>query len=155
MLTLTRSQQLLYYIIKKMGELEDKTKLAKLEYFIDFIHFAFHDKPISQEEIAYTREKQGPLAINFNDDLRALKTMGCIEENPQYHFKTAKECSVSFDSEELKTIDYVLGKYGKESYRDLVQISHSQAPYLSTKEGNVVKFFTAYNLVDEYADYAS
>ena len=155
MLTLTKSQQLLYYIIKKREELEDKTKLAKLEYFVDFIHFAFHDKPISQEEIVYTREKQGPLALNFNEDLRVLKAGGCVEENPKYHFKTTKECSVDFSAEELKTIDYVLGKYGKESYKDLVQISHSQAPYLSTKEGNVVELFTAYNLVDEYADYAS
>ena len=155
MLTLTKSQQLLYYIIKKREELEDKTKLAKLEYFVDFIHFAFHDKPISQEEIVYTREKQGPLALNFNEDLRVLKTGGCIEENPKYHFKTTKDCQVDFTSKELKTIDYVLEKYGKESYKDLVQISHSQAPYLSTKEGNVVELFTAYNLVDEYADYAS
>lgn len=155
MANLTKSQQLLYCIIKKMGGIEDKTKLAKLEYFVDFIHFAFNDKPVSQEEIVYTREKQGPLALNFNDDLRALKADSCIEENPQYHFKIAKECPIDFDAKELKTIDYVLEKYGKESYHDLFQISHSQAPYLSTREGNVVELFTAYNLVDEYADYAS
>ncbi len=152
---MTKSQQLLYCIIKKRGELEDKTKLAKLEYFVDFIHFAFHDKPVSQEEIVYTRQKQGPLAFNFNDDLKVLKADGCITENPEYHFKITKDCQVDFTADELKTIDYVLGKYGEESYKDLLQISHSQTPYLSTKEGSVVELFTAYNLVDEYADYAS
>ena len=155
MANLTKSQQLLYCIVKRMGGIEDKTKLAKLEYFVDFIHFAFNDKPVSQEEIVYTREKQGPLALNFNDDLGVLKVGGCIEEKPKYHFEVTKECPVDFSVEELKTIDYVLKKYGKESYHDLLQISHSQAPYLSTREGNVVELFTAYNLVDEYADYAS
>lgn len=152
---MTKSQQLLCYIIGKLGGVDDKTKLAKLEYFVDFIHFAFHDTPVSQKEIVYTRQKQGPLAFNFNDDLVELKSEGCITEKPQYHFNVIKDCPSDFTADELKTIDYVLEKYGKQSYKDLVEISHSQTPYLSTKEGNVVELFTAYNLVDEYADYVS
>lgn len=150
----TKSQKLLYYIIAGLGgRIDDKTKLAKLEYFTDFIHYAFNDVSISVSE-NYTREKQGPLAVGFNADLAALKKQGVLQESPPYHFKILKGIDCSLSELEGKTLNFVLQKYGKLSYSDLVHICHSQAPYLSTKEGQTVPFFTAYNLVDEYPDYA-
>ena len=38
---LSRSQQLLYQIIKDKKIVDDKTKLAKFQYLVDFIHFAW------------------------------------------------------------------------------------------------------------------
>jgi len=49
--------------LRKNGGVDDKTKLAKLEYFSDFIHYAFNDEAISGE--IYSRQKQGPLARSF------------------------------------------------------------------------------------------
>ncbi|PIU03872.1 hypothetical protein COT44_01145 [Candidatus Shapirobacteria bacterium CG08_land_8_20_14_0_20_39_18] len=155
MIKLTKSQQLLYQIIKSKGELEDKTKLVKLQYFADFIHYAFNNQPISQTSIVYTREKQGLLSRNFNSDLAVLKEEGLISESPKYHFRVKKEIETEFNKKEIKTIDFVLKKYGDVPYSDLVSICHSQIPYLSTTVGGVAEFFTAYNLVDEYSDYAS
>lgn len=150
---MTKSQELLYYLIKSTGLIDDKTKLAKLQYFVDFIHYAFHNKPVSQEDVIYTRERQGPLARQFNNDLKELKKSGYIVENPQYHYVTKKNLTTKFTPVELKTINYVLERYSKLSYAELVDICHSQAPYLSTAPGSVVELFTAYNLVDDYADY--
>jgi uncharacterized phage-associated protein len=52
-----------------------------------------------------------------------------------------------------KVSKYVLNKYAKYSYGALTDLSHRQIPYLSTNEGGIIEYDTAYNLVDEYADY--
>jgi len=149
----TKSQLLLYYLIKKRGLMEDKTKLAKLQYFSDFIHYAFHNQPISQESIVYTRQKQGPLSRILDIDIEVLKKEGIIIEDQRFHYKVAKDISENLNGEEQKTVDYVMKKYGELSYKELMDISHEQAPYLSATSGSIIEFFTSYNLVDEYSDY--
>ncbi len=152
-LVLTKSQKLLYELIRRLNGVEDKTKLAKLQYFADFIHYAFHDTPISEVTNVYERRKQGPLSIGFNADLATLKRNGLVGEGPTYHFSVKKEVDTSLSPQESFTIDYVLKRYGKLSYDELINICHSQIPHLSAKENGIVAFFTAYNLVDEYQDY--
>ncbi len=152
---LTKSQQLLYYIIQSKDKVEDKTKLAKLQYFADFIHYAFYNKPVSQEGIIYTKQKQGLLARTFTDDIEALKSFGIVSETPKYNYFVKKRIDIALTPKEIKTIKYVLKKYGDLSYSELVNICHSQVPYLATKEGAIAEFFTAYNLVDDYKDYDS
>lgn len=150
---LTKSQELLYEIVRELHGVEDKTKLAKLQYFADFIHYAFHDTPISQDTNIYERRKQGPLSVGFNADLTTLKNLNLLEENPKYNFSVKKDVDTDFSKEEKFTINYVLQRYGKLSYNELLDVCHSQAPHLSSREDGIVPFFTAYNLVDEYSDY--
>ena len=88
-------------------------KLAKLEYFADFIHFAFHNQPISGESAIYTRQNQGALSRALTDELEALKRDGLIEEDPKYHYKAVKKVDVGMSDEEKKTISYVIERYGK------------------------------------------
>lgn len=152
---MTKSQQLIYKLIESQGEIDDKTKLAKLQYFADFIHYAFNNKPISQENIIYTKQKQGLLSRSLTSDIKELEVAGLIEEKPKYHYRIKKNTRTTLNSKEIQTIDYVLSKYGKLSYSELVDICHSQVPYLATKDGAVAEFFTAYNLVDEYKDYGT
>ncbi|KKP52174.1 MAG: hypothetical protein UR42_C0008G0004 [Candidatus Roizmanbacteria bacterium GW2011_GWA2_33_33] len=152
---ITKSQKLLYSLIKKGEVIEDKTKLAKLQYFADFIHYAFYNHPISDEGMIYTKQKQGPLSRTLTDDIETLKKEGLIVEQPNYHYKIKENLKVNLSKEEEKTLDFVIDKYGKASYKELVDICHAQTPYLSTGEGQIVEFFTAYNLVDDYPDYAT
>jgi uncharacterized phage-associated protein len=152
----TKSQILLCQIISRLGgEIRDKTQLAKLEYFSDFIHYAFHDKPISDETNIYQRRKQGPLSRTFNEDLNILCERGILKNTAQYTYvATGKPCGSLSDTESV-TVDFVISKYGRASYKDLVSIAHSQIPYLSaSSDGGVIEYFTAYNLVDDYPDYA-
>jgi len=152
---LTKSQQLLYYIILKNEGVEDKTKLAKLEYFADFIHYAFHDKPISEESAIYTAQKQGPLSRTLTVDIEALKDCGLIEEKPKFNYAAKRDgAEINLDEEEKRTIQFVIDRYGELSYRELINISHAQIPFLSARDGEIVEFVTAYNLVDEYPEYA-
>jgi uncharacterized phage-associated protein len=152
---LTKSQQLVYEIIRCNGGVEDKTKLAKLQYFADFIHYAFNDSQISEQSYIYTRQKQGPLGRNLTADLAALKADGVITEPSEFNYGIAKEIETDLSKSEAKTIKFVLEKYGKLSWHELMNISHDQEPYLSTTDGGIIEPFTAYNLVDLYPDYAS
>ena len=147
---LTKSQQLLYKILETLGKVEDKTKLAKLQYLSDFIHFAFPDSFISGKDVIYTKQKQGPLANTLTNDLETLKDKKFVEENPSYNYKIKKETQLELTPEEIKTIEYVCDKYGKLNWRDLVSISHEQEPYLSALESGVIESFTAYNLIDDH-----
>lgn len=152
---ITKSQKLLLSLIKQNSGIEDKTKLAKLQYFADFIHYAFHNTPISNPDIIYTKQKQGPLSRSFTDDLEDLKKVGLIIEKPKFHYHLAKDIDIDLSAIEKKTIEFVIGKYGNSSYKELVDICHSQAPFLSSGKDEIVEFFTSYNLVDEYPEYAS
>lgn len=153
---LTKSQQLLLYLIElKGGHIDDKTKLAKYQYFTDFIHYAFNGSPVSQETTTiYKKQKQGPLSFSFTDDLETLKKLGFIKEDPKFHFKIIKEdYKFNLTESDKKTARFVIEKYGKLSFQELVNISHCQEPYLSAEKGAVIQYFTAFNLVDSYPDY--
>jgi uncharacterized phage-associated protein len=152
---LNKTQLLLYSLIKLNDGVDDKITLAKLEYLADFIHYAFHSKPISEESLVYTRQDYGPLARTLSEDIEYLKKVRLIKEDKQYNYEVDKEVDLKLSKEELKTIQFVLSKYGKTSWKDLERISHGQAPYMSTNPGGVIEYFTAYNLIDEYPDYES
>ena len=151
---LSRSQQLLYQIIKDKKIVDDKTKLAKFQYLVDFIHFAFHNHTVSDSTIIYTKQKQGPLSRSLTDDLKFLIESGYIQEDAKFKYKIVKNLVTSFTREEHKTISYVLDKYGELTWKELVDLSHSQTPYLSADNGGIIELFTSYNLVDQYSDYA-
>lgn len=150
---LTKSQQLLLYLMElKGGKIDDKTKLAKYQYLTDFIHYAFHNAPVSQGAL-YTKQKQGPLARTLTEDLTRLKELGYVKEGLSYQYSVAKKIAMSLSEEEKRTARYVIRKYGELGYQDLIQVCHGQAPYLSAQDGGVVEYFTAFNLVDDYKDY--
>jgi hypothetical protein len=152
---LTKSQQLLLYLIElKGGTIDDKTKLAKYEYFTDFIHYAFNNTPVSEKSIIYTKQKQGLLARNFTEDLEVLKKSGFIIEHPRYNFSIDKKnYKINLSAQEKRTARFVINRYGNLNFQELVDICHTQEPYLSTTKGAIAEFFTAYNLVDSYPEY--
>jgi uncharacterized protein YwgA len=152
---LSKSQILLYEIIKRLGGVDDKVKLAKFAYFADFIHYAFHDESISGANTLYQKQKFGPLAVNFNSDLRHLIEEGFISNPQKYNYKVAKNIETGLSKSEIKTIDFVLSKYKEVPFDVLADISHRQIPYMTASSGGVISYDTAYNLVDEYPDYAT
>src|SRR3989338_5156439 len=120
---LTKSQQLIYKIIDELEKVEDKTKLAKLQYFADFIHYAFHDTFISGKEGVYSKQKQGPLANTLSGDLETLIEQKIIDENPSFNYKVKKSIGIELSKDEIKTVKYVCDKYGKLNWKELVSIS--------------------------------
>lgn len=153
LMDLTKSQRLLYAITQRVGEVDDKVKLAKLAYFADFLHYAFYDQPISEPTNLYQRRNFGPLSISFNSDLKHLQDLGLLESPAPYHYKIKKDIDLKLDEKEIRAIDYVVDKYSGYSYDALANISHKQIPYISASEGGIIDYNTAYNLVEEYPDF--
>lgn len=153
-MTLTKSQKLIYALVDRLGVADDKVKLAKLAYFSDFIHYAFNNIPISEKTTLYQKRDFGPLSVSFNDDLKYLFNEGLIESPKKYHFKIKKNINIKLEDSEKKTIDYVLNKYANLPYDALTNISHRQIPYMSADDGGIIDYNTAYNLIEEYPDYA-
>lgn len=153
---LDKSQKLLLYLNTSLNGCDDKTKLAKLQYFCDFISKAFYDSSISGEDYRYQKNKQGPLAFKYNRDLDKLVEDGFLERDGKYHHKPnigLGALKAEFSSNEIKVMDYVLSKYGKLNWRELMNISHEQVPYKSAMDMSEIPLFTAYNLVDDYCDF--
>ena len=86
--------------------------------------------------------------------MEELKRQGYIKESPTYKYTLAKDFNLRLSADEKRTARFVMSKYGQLSYADLIQVCHAQAPYLSSKDGGVIEYFTAFNLVDDYQDYA-
>ena len=103
---------------------------------------------------AHPKQKQGPLSRTLTEDLQMLIKLGYIGEDSKYKYKIIKDIPSDFDKDEQKTINYVIDKYGELSWQELVDLSHTQTPYLSAENGGIIELFTAYNLVDQYSDYA-
>lgn len=152
-MTLTKSQKLIYALIQRLGVANDKVKLAKLAYFSDFIHYAFNNKPISEVSTLYQKRDFGPLSVSFNSDIKHLLNEGLIDSPKKYHFKVKKDINLRLDTDEQKTIDYVLKKYSHLPYNTLADISHKQIPYMSADDGGIIDYNTAYNLIEDYPDY--
>lgn len=150
---LTRSQILLYALAKELGGIDDKVKLAKLQYFADFIHYAFHNTPISESTTPYEKRKFGPLSATFNSDLRALCDAGLLKQTSDYKYEIAKDITPALEDVQFETLKYVVDKYAGHSYDQLADITHKQIPYMTAVDGGIIDFNTAYNLVEEYTDY--
>lgn len=152
---LSNAQSVLYCIIERAGGVDNKIKLAKLQYLVDFIHYAFHDAPASGDGIIYTRQNRGPLSRSLTGDLEVLKDRGLVCEDPGFHYTAVGSGMCRVGADESYTIEYVLGRYGKLSWKELEDLSHRQIPYLAAEEGGVIEFFTAYNLIDDHEDYTA
>ena len=152
---LTPSQSVLVELLRGLGETTNKLKLAKLEYLVDFLHYAFHSRPASGEGVLYERRQYGPLARSFNADLADLARLGLIRQAPRNYYALAGTTEPSLCPETQATLRYVLDRYGKLSTNELLALCHAQEPYLSTSAGAVIEFFTAYNLLDDHQDHPS
>lgn len=152
---MSKSEYLLYEIVRVLVGTDSKVKIAKLQYLADFIHYAFNDRPISDKNVLYNRQKHGPLSLSFNSDLSSLVDKEYLANPNGYYHKCTDKSPPSelFSKKERYTLDFVLNKYSNLSYKDLKDISHTQIPYLSAEKGGMVHLYTAYNLVDEYPDY--
>src|SRR5262249_15479292 len=106
---MTKSQKLLYTIVNELGGADDKIKLAKFQYFADFIHYAFHDQPISESTNLYEKRPYGPLSRLFNSDLTELTSSeGPLKQTGKYNYSIKKEVGPLLSDAELKTVRYVL-----------------------------------------------
>ncbi len=151
---MSQSQRVLLHLLYGAAAPVSKLKLAKLEYLVDFIHYAFHNSPASGDGVLYERRRYGPLARTFNADLNELASAKLIAmPQPSRVASAGAQQPEPVEPTVQKTLDYVLARYGGLSTSELLTLCHAQEPYLSACDGAIIEFFTAYNLIDDHQDY--
>ncbi len=128
-----------------------KTKLQKLLYYADNLHFKRHGYSITG--LAFIHSHFGPVPVNHDLICWALETVGAIEVKP-YEGPYEGEIIVPvedvaqglFSDEELDVIFTVAGYFKDFSARRISDFAHKERGYLETAHKKVIPFSYASDL---------
>lgn len=119
-----------------------KTKLNKLLFYADFIHYYTYGTSISGSR--YVHLPYGPVPDGYEDTLEALQHYGVIdisEKNSAELIASGDNSAVDFlTPEEQKTVSWVMKTYGDMSASQLTEISHRERAYKNTRSGEEIAY---------------
>lgn len=149
-----------YFCAYTNPELLGKTKLMKLFYFVDFEHIKRHGVPITYD--TYIHLERGPIPSKILNLVNSVKdegeeailsdTITVKEENLSSSSSIQKIGCISefteedkkyFSDNELKVMDQVVKLYKDKNAKELVDASHSQAPWSETRELDEIPYTLA------------
>ena len=129
------------YVATKAPELY-KTKLNKLLFYTDFIHYYRFGKSLSGSK--YVHLPYGPVPDGYEQTLETLQHYGIIElyrkQNAELVRSGDTSSSEILTEQELSTVDWVLGAYGDLSTAQLTDLSHKEKAYKFTKSGEEIAY---------------
>lgn len=148
-LPLIKLKALLRFICSNTNpQLLGKTKLMKLFYFIDFEHVKKFGTPITFDR--YVKLEHGPIpskimnlvnAVVDDGEIAILADTIAIQRDPGMDIQRVSslqpfsdEDRELFSENEIKVLQLVCRKYKDSTAKQLEDISHSEAPWASTKE---------------------
>lgn len=109
------------------GDVVTNLKLQKLVYYVQGFHLAFFNEPIFEDKIVAW--EHGPVVVGLYHDLKRFKS-GAVE--------LEDEVSSELTADQLKLISDVNTVYGQFSAWKLRDMTHLEAPWMSTKRGEVI-----------------
>jgi putative zinc finger/helix-turn-helix YgiT family protein len=134
-----------------------KTKLNKLLFYADFLHYKKTGFSISGTE--YIAIQMGPVPYNFssifeyaaaNDHVDITYQefqSGGIGESFTPHHNRAFDPSL-FDAEEIATLNTIFTQLGKASTSDIIRLSHEEAAWAENFNGkNKISYTYAFRLI--------
>ena len=128
-----------------------KTKLNKLLFYIDFLHYKLYSKSITGS--CYAKLQYGPVPDNYENYLRQLITtdIGVAVREEDYGkytgetYYSTKETDLSvFSASELETIFHVKRFFSNFNASEIMQFSHEEEGYINTPDFKLISY--------EYAD---
>lgn len=142
----------LMYMLSRLKAIEGKKKLYKLFYFLDFDFFEAYDKSFTGE--TYVALGMGPAPRYLDALTDELTANGYLTIRKERKFPTHEKDTViyqpkkavgyKFTPQEKRMLDRVLTLYGGKTGKELEQLSHCQAPYISSGLGDVIPYEFAY-----------
>ena len=119
-----------------------KTKLNKLLFYADFVHYYWHGTSISGSR--YVHLPYGPVPDGYEDTLETLLHYGVIdisEQNSAELISRGDNSAVDFlTPEEQKTLEWVTRAYGNMSASQLTELSHREKAYRNTRAGEEIAY---------------
>lgn len=140
------------YFANKIGRL-DKYKAVKLLYLADRHHLIKYARPIIGDR--YYKAPYGPvphIALNIiNDSIiddiktywtESVKRYIKIDRKPRHPILMGKKPAdlEIFSESELEILDYVINKYGNKSFNELKRLTHKQATWEKSREGEEIDY---------------
>lgn len=110
----------------------DKLKLNKILFFVDFYHYKCHAKSVTG--MPYRAIPYGPAPTCYDNIFSYLEYNDCIKSKWVKEKNLARELFESdrkfdkslFSSEEFKTISFVINKFKDTSTWDIVDLTHEE-----------------------------
>ncbi len=125
-----------------------KTKLMKILFYSDFLHFK--ENGISISGLRYAHLPFGPAVDGWNTMLAWLEREGVIELNPTDEdwdlITSSWELQATLGDNELETMELVIKTLGKLSARELSDRTHLEKAYRETQKGDLISYEYALNL---------
>ena len=119
-----------------------KTKLNKLLFYSDFVHYYLHGQSISGSR--YVHLPYGPVPDGYEETLDTLNHYGVIDIQKQHSsdlVRSGENSATQFLSpEESASLDWVISQYGKLSASQLTELSHKEKAYRHTKTGEEIAY---------------
>lgn len=124
------------------------TKLNKLLYYLDFVYFRDHKKPVTGD--VYIHQSYGPVPSRIDEILATLKKEGIIntetvgyKDGELIHFelKNPKKFDESvFSTGQRKLLKQICDEFGSWSTEKIVAQTHLEAPWFYSKPYEIVDY---------------
>lgn len=138
----------LYFIKYCNNQYLHATKLNKLLYYLDFVHFRDHKKPVTGD--VYIHQGYGPVPSQIDEVLTTLKSEGSIdtkampyndEEMINFSLKNESKPDESvFSQEQKKLLKQICDEFGNWPTEKIVAQTHLEAPWFYSKPYEIVDY---------------
>jgi len=126
------------------------TKLNKLLYFLDFDHFEKYGDAVTGD--TYENKELGPVPQNIDNILTEMQAENLIDIVPEqvinfvrYHLLAKSKHNMNiFKSSEIEVLCEIAEKWNHHTAKEIVMASHGEAPWLATRNGEVIPYPLAY-----------
>lgn len=147
-------QVILYFINNISKNAIGKTKLVKLLYYFDFIHYRDHGKSVTGAH--YYKQQFGPLPKDFPaviSDLANDDRIKVTHEEYQYggweRYEALQQPNLSVFTEDEKVLmEKIVEKYKNVKREDIVRKSHAESPWLYAKYGGLLDYELSSDIID-------
>jgi len=146
-----KTKQIIIFFAKNQTKLY-KTKLMKLLWYTDALHFSRTTKSISG--LTYIHLPYGPVPEDRNELLGLLEKMNVIRIEEDTSTPYAGECIESdedfdaslFSKKELGVLQEIIQRFSECSSTDMVKLSHAETAYQKTNMQEKMSFTYALDL---------
>ncbi|MFA5162579.1 MAG: type II TA system antitoxin MqsA family protein [Elusimicrobiales bacterium] len=144
---LRKTIQMILYIVNHLKE-TFKTKINKMLWYADFLHFKRHMISISGN--GYVHLDFGPVP-NHYDLILSKMVEDKLLRKEERKFGEAISALVTpnareFTETEKEALDFVIGKFKNSSCNEISQQSHNESPYKNTATRERISYHLAKNL---------
>lgn len=156
---LQKFKEVLLHILNKVGSKPNigETVIYKLLYFIDFDFYEKYEEQLIGA--TYMKNQYGPTPIEFAKIVEQMIKKGEIEKVKSDYFNYPqtkylprnKPDLTKFKASEIELIDDVLNRLSEMNSSQISAYSHSDVPWLTTDDGEVIEYESVFYRTPPYS----